>query len=166
MTDQRLTDELEKALRDEAYDGGFGYMGAEQFTSYVRTLAVTAAKVVEEGHTPTDDEREALLTEADALVASWDQKGSWSSDSPVGMVMRLAAALRRTEVPEPSTAMPSERERRAMTDLFERPDLDGFNDEDFPETPQGEPSDAQPTTIMRGVVSDGRFEPTSDWERL
>lgn len=101
MTDQRLVDELEKALRDEAYDGGFGYMGAEQFTAYVRTLAVTAAKVVEEGHTPTDDEREALLTEADALVASWDQKGSWSSDSPVGMVMRLAAALRRTEVPEP-----------------------------------------------------------------
>lgn len=56
----------------------------------------------EKAHTPTDDEREALLTEADALVASWDQKGSWSSDSPVGMVMRLAAALRRSEVPEPS----------------------------------------------------------------
>ncbi len=97
-----LVDGLEKALRDEAYDGGFGYMGDEQFTAYVRGLAVTAAKVVEEVHTPSDDEREALLTEADALVASWDQKGSWSSDSPVGMVMRLAAALRRSEVSEPS----------------------------------------------------------------
>lgn len=31
-----LTDELEKALRDEAYDGGFGHIGDEQFTSYVR----------------------------------------------------------------------------------------------------------------------------------
>lgn len=51
-----LVDEIEKALRDEAYDGGFGYMGAEQFTAYVRTLAVTAAKVVEGAHTPTDDE--------------------------------------------------------------------------------------------------------------
>ena len=35
-----------------------------------------------------------LLAEADALVESWDRKGSWSSDSPVGMVMRLARALR------------------------------------------------------------------------
>lgn len=35
-----------------------------------------------------------LLEEADALIDSWDQKGSWSADSPVGMVMRLAAALR------------------------------------------------------------------------
>lgn len=97
-----LVDELEKALRDEAYDGGMGALMQEQFTDYVRGLAVTAAKVVEEAHTPTDDERKALLTEADTLVASWDQKGSWSSDSPVGMVMRLAAALRRAEVPEPS----------------------------------------------------------------
>lgn len=35
-----------------------------------------------------------LLAEADALVESWDRKGSWSSDSPVGLVMRLARALR------------------------------------------------------------------------
>lgn len=48
-----------------------------------------------------DGEREALATdvqellaEADALVESWDRKGSWSSDSPVGLVMRLARALR------------------------------------------------------------------------
>ena len=33
MTDQKLVDELEKALRDEAYVGGFGYMGDEQFTA-------------------------------------------------------------------------------------------------------------------------------------
>ncbi|WP_454113512.1 hypothetical protein [Microbacterium maritypicum] len=60
MTDQKLVDELEKALRDEAYDGGFGYMGDEQFTAYVRTLAETAAEVFEKALTPTDDEREAL----------------------------------------------------------------------------------------------------------
>lgn len=52
--------------------------------------------------TPTDDEREALLTEADAVVASWDRRGSWDADSPVGMVMRLATTLRRSVVPEPS----------------------------------------------------------------
>lgn len=57
MTDQKLVDELEKALRDEAYDGGFGYMGDERFPAYVRTLAEAAAEVVEKAHTPTDDER-------------------------------------------------------------------------------------------------------------
>ncbi len=53
-------------------------------------------------NTPTADEREALIAEADALVDSWDRRGSWDTDSPVGMVMRLADALRRPEVPEPS----------------------------------------------------------------
>lgn len=56
MTDHKLTDELEKALRDEAYDGGMGALSPDQFTDYVRGLAVTAAKVVEEAHAPTDDE--------------------------------------------------------------------------------------------------------------
>lgn len=65
MTDQKLVDELEKALRDEAYDGGFGYMGDEQFPAYVRTLAETAAEVVEKALTPTDDEREAPESTSD-----------------------------------------------------------------------------------------------------
>lgn len=39
----------------------------------------------------TDNEK--LIEEARAFVASWDMKGSWSSDSPVGMVARLADAL-------------------------------------------------------------------------
>lgn len=54
MTDQKFVDELEKALRDEAYDGGFGHMGDEQFTAYVRTLAEAAAEVFEKALTPTD----------------------------------------------------------------------------------------------------------------
>ena len=58
MNNQKLTDELEKALRDEAYDGGMGALGPEEFTDYVRGLAVTAAKVVEEAHTPADDEQD------------------------------------------------------------------------------------------------------------
>lgn len=68
MTDQKLVDELEKALRDEAYDGGFGYMGDEQFPAYVRTLAETAAEVVEKALAPTDDEREAIAT---VIAKTW-----------------------------------------------------------------------------------------------
>lgn len=93
-----LVDEIEKALRDEAYDGGFGYMGDQQFTAYVRTLAVTAAKVVEEAHTPTDDEREALAEVIEVL----DTHGQWPVDQITEAV--LVAGFRRTEVPEPSTA--------------------------------------------------------------
>lgn len=51
-----LIDELEKALHDEVYDGGLGALPPDQLTDYVRRLAVTAAKVAEEVHTPTDDE--------------------------------------------------------------------------------------------------------------
>ncbi|WP_431785358.1 hypothetical protein [Microbacterium maritypicum] len=95
MTDQKLVDELEKALRDEAYDGGFGYMGDEQFRAYVRTLAETAAEVFEKAHTPTDDEREDmiafLLRDHNFEESPW---GRTYTDA------EIAAALRRTEVPE------------------------------------------------------------------
>lgn len=48
MTDQKLVDELEKALNDEVYDGGMGVLSEEQLSELVRTLASTAAKVAEE----------------------------------------------------------------------------------------------------------------------
>ncbi|WP_288870829.1 hypothetical protein [uncultured Microbacterium sp.] len=112
-----MVDEIEKALRDEAYDGGFGYMGAEQFTAYVRTLAVTAAKVVEEAHTPIDDEREAQGWREAALYA--DDAES-QDDFITGW--RTADRLRRTEVPEPSA---EGRISRAITVLSWRPDHDG-----------------------------------------
>lgn len=69
MTDQKLVDELEKALRDEAYDGGIGALSPEEFRELVRTLAVTAGKVVDELRAPTDNEK--LIEEAArAILAS------------------------------------------------------------------------------------------------
>ena len=45
-----------------------------------------------------------LIADAEALVESWDRKGSWTPDSPVGMVMQLADALRALlDATEPST---------------------------------------------------------------
>lgn len=52
MTDQKLVDELEKALTDEAYDGGMGALSGVEFSELVRTLAVTAAEVVEKAGEP------------------------------------------------------------------------------------------------------------------
>lgn len=48
-----LVEQLEKALTDEAYDGGNGALSDEQFTNLVRKLATTAAAVVAETCTPT-----------------------------------------------------------------------------------------------------------------
>ena len=91
MTDQKLVDELEKALRDEAYDGGFGYMGDEQFTAYVRTLAETAAEVFEKVLTPTDDER------------GWaEYRDATPGNNTPEQRRAFFAALGRSEVPEPS----------------------------------------------------------------
>lgn len=40
---------------------------------------------------PTD--REKLIAEATEFIDSWDRLGSWTPDSPIGMVMRLRNAL-------------------------------------------------------------------------
>lgn len=85
MTDQKLVDELEKALTDEAYDGGMGALSAEEFSELVRTLAVTAAEVVERAHTPTEpnaeeepewewatsDDRSMYVTTSEAKARQW-----------------------------------------------------------------------------------------------
>ncbi|KDA05851.1 hypothetical protein DC31_13795 [Microbacterium sp. CH12i] len=44
--------ELERAIADEAYDGGFGVLSEGQFTQLVSTLASTALAVVEEKQKP------------------------------------------------------------------------------------------------------------------
>lgn len=43
-----LIAELERALTDEAYDGGMGALNDDQFGQLVRKLASTAADVIEE----------------------------------------------------------------------------------------------------------------------
>lgn len=122
-----LIDELEKALRDEVYDGGMGALSPEQLTDYVRGLAVTAAKVVGEAHTPTDDEREGMRR----IIA----QGSYSRgpedlpDADADVAGRLAAAgfgFRRSEGVQANRAT-------AGTS----PNCRSI------EEPQGEPSDAQ-----------------------
>ncbi len=64
---------------------------------------------IEKAQAPTDDERTELLAEADELVSLWDHKGSWTSDSPVGLVMRLARFIRR-----PAQTEPADDEREAL----------------------------------------------------
>lgn len=56
-----LVEQLEKALTEEAYDGGMGVLSPEQFTKLVRTLATTAAAVVAEAQTSMDVTRRAPL---------------------------------------------------------------------------------------------------------
>lgn len=107
MTDQRLVDELERALTDEVYDGGGGALSEEKFAKLVHTLATTAAAVVAEAHTPTGGEREALLLAQE--VRSWaNSREGWNRyEVDLGMRVEktlnaLAAGFRRSEVPEPS----------------------------------------------------------------
>lgn len=64
-------------------------------TRAIRSLRALIAEHERLTAPPADGERDALIAAADALVESWDRRGSWSPDSPVGMVMQLADALRR-----------------------------------------------------------------------
>lgn len=155
MTDQKLVDELEKALRDEAYDGGFGYMGDEQFTAYVRTLAETAAEVFEKALTPTDDDREVLAKEwADKefpetrLAPENEQLVDAAYEA---FCAGYDAGFRRSEVPNSPTFGSVVPEPSAC--LIEHP-ITGTRCSlpaeprhahvcDLPAEPQGEPSEAQ-----------------------
>lgn len=42
---------------------------------------------------PPPSDREKLIAEATEFIDSWDRLGSWTPDSPIGMVMRLRNAL-------------------------------------------------------------------------
>ena len=46
-------------------------------------------------------EHDRLSAEADALIQSWDQRGSWTPDSPIGMIMQLRDALAAQPVLDP-----------------------------------------------------------------
>lgn len=93
-----LVTKIADALTDEAYDGGMGVLSEEQFAQLVRTLAITAAEVVEKAHTPTDDEREALGT---VIAITWRDAYGTPTDQEFADAI-LAAGFRRSEVPEPS----------------------------------------------------------------
>lgn len=99
MTDQKLVDELEKALTDEAYDGGMGALSGEEFSELVRTLAVTAAEVVEEVHTPTDDERERAERLVARLLPARQTPGTAAN---IVRYLTEAGLLSHSEVPEPN----------------------------------------------------------------
>ncbi len=136
MTDKReeLIEEAAKAMRDT------GQLGGRNPDVY--KLAEAALAVFEQAHTPTDDEREALIAEADELVATWDQRGSWAPDSPVGLVMRFASYLRRTVQGEPSATCP-----KCGTAVTDQTPSTFYTSHDETcggalEEPQGEPSDA------------------------
>lgn len=154
MVDQKLVDELEKALTDEAYDGGMGALSGEEFSELVRTLAVTAAEVVEKAHTPTDDEREALWDAFDDMHRITEGGCDTRGDHVADMVLGLG--FRRTEVPEPSRVAemieqssfgtPEAQELRAtVSDEKARALVDEANRRS---EPQGEPSDAATVHLM------------------
>lgn len=75
----------------------------EALTSVVRTCTTrgltyeqAAAVILAEGFRhrgPISDEERELLAEARLFVETWDRKGSWSADSPIGMIARLTNAL-------------------------------------------------------------------------
>lgn len=69
-----LVEQLEKALTDEAYDGGMGALSPDEFAHLVRTLAVTVEEVVRE-HV------ESVLAHVPSrLQVSPDEEGDASSE--------------------------------------------------------------------------------------
>lgn len=84
---------------------GFAPMGGPQHPDWDHYVKA-AVQAITWAETEPMEDREALLAEADALVESWDHKGSWSADSPVGLVMRLARELRRGAPAEPAVTEP------------------------------------------------------------
>lgn len=51
-------------------------------------------------HRNESSDREKLIAEATEFIDSWDRLGSWTPDSPIGMVMRLRDALAASLDPE------------------------------------------------------------------
>ena len=122
MTDQKLVDELEKALNDEVYDGGMGALSEDQLSELVRTLASTAAKVTEEARTPANNEK--LIEEAKHLI---EQAGSFreqvgddaSPTSMIGLWLRTADALHAALAEFEKALTPTDDEREALDYLDE-----------------------------------------------
>lgn len=176
MTDQKLVDELEKALNDEVYDGGMGALSEDQLSELVRTLASTAAKVAEEARTPADNEK--LIEEAKHLI---EQAGSFreqvgddaSPTSMIGLWLRTADALHDALAvfEKALTSTDDEREALRIAELDAR--QAAYRKEDWFVDHEAEPEIAT-NAFFRGwdAAVGGGFrrsevsEPSADWYDL
>lgn len=88
QTSRHLADILERKVPVAEGGAGFGWIPSWLWDEWDQMRQ----HAPEPQGGPSDAQE--LLAEADALIESWDRKGSWSPDSPVGLVMRMAVALR------------------------------------------------------------------------
>ncbi len=86
---------LAYVARDEEIPAGLA-AGANLSDDLAAVLAALSTPPADDMHAHNVSE---LLAEARELVASWDLKGSWTSESPIGLVTRLAAALELASAP-------------------------------------------------------------------
>ena len=147
-------------------------MTDETFADRMARQSIAAAEA-QKAHTPTDDEREALIEQATWALIEWDTD---TADRGVrdehyrdrrGDVERVFPILfRRSEVPEPSAAREFLKAALAESDADEAEGGAGWDVEvdartvlellDEPSEPQGEPSDAQALlTIRDDIVRNG-----------
>ena len=86
-------------------------------------------------HRNEPSDREKLIAEATEFIDSWDRLGSWTPDSPIGMVMRLrnalAASLDPEKVAEVERAAAARALEEAASDWAADPDTWGDNEKDY-----------------------------------
>ncbi|MDR6142060.1 hypothetical protein QE375_001614 [Microbacterium foliorum] len=75
-----VTTEIEKALTDEAYDGGMGPMSEAEFPRYVRRLAETAVEALADVGITIRHEGGNTLTGTVEQVLSTHLAKGWSLD--------------------------------------------------------------------------------------
>jgi hypothetical protein len=167
MSDKTLAD----ALREAVIEGPKVYYPLDNYGHVASAIPVSwlseRAEQLEGAEFEPSDAQE-LLEEADALIDSWDQKGSWSADSPVGMVMRLAAALRRSEASEPQGEPLMDIAKRIGASERSSSDFNVATSRPLGPEPQGEPSDDYEAGYAEGFhhgVSSPRGSAESDREQ-
>lgn len=175
MSDERLIAEARRPMTDLDIT-----QDPAATRAFIRRLA-DALEAAEKAHTPTDDEREALIEQATWALIEWDTD---TADRGVrdehyrdrrGDVERVFPILfRRSEVPEPSAAREFLKAALAESDADEAEGGAGWDVEvdartvlellDEPSEPQGEPSDAQVEAACAAWAS-GSPTP-NNWENM
>jgi hypothetical protein len=164
--DPKLIEEAAKAIYVERWGSGAGWERGSR--KPYRKQARAALAVFEKAHTPTDDEREALLR---AMRAGWAKRQEWwttteaPADAPTNDEFLadaiLTAGFRRSEVPEPSacaSCLGMCGGGRHCCENCEHAE------------PQGEPSDAQARAFVdaewehRFVVFNGGWACRCGWD--